>query len=144
MSYDISWAVVGDRGLTESELEAIAGHVAEWSEDIDDYDLFVAKEPQPAVQAFCSRDLSSDELEDELNLERLFNALGALKGLLPAFELRVEDGFTAYEWDGDGFVPAGEPNGVAPPGVDEAQWEFVSQRKNPAARSSVGDGGSIF
>jgi hypothetical protein len=35
MSYDLSWAVVGDRGLTEAELEAMAQHVAEWSEDID-------------------------------------------------------------------------------------------------------------
>lgn len=136
MSYDISWAVVGDRGLSDAEIEAAAQHVAKWSEDIDGYDLFIAKAPQPVVQAFCSRDLSTEDLEDDLNVERLFDALADLKGVLPAFELRVEDGFNAFEWDGDGFVPKGQPGGVAPPDVDEAQWEFISERAKPAARQA--------
>jgi hypothetical protein len=136
MSYDISWAVVGDRGLSDAEIEAAAQHVAKWSEDIDGYDLVVAKAPQPAVQAFCSRDLSTEELEDELNIERLFDALGELKELLPAFEIRVEDGFNAFEWDGDGFVPKGAPGGLAHPNLDERQWELITQRVKPAARQT--------
>lgn len=135
MGYDIGWEVVGDRALTEAEVDAVAKHVEQWSALIVGYDLSVAKARQPAVQAmFSLRPTSGDPDEDDAGgyvtevLDHVFSALGEVKTLLPDFDIRVEDDFNAYEWDGTGFEPAGKGGTLAHPDIDKSQWELVSQR----------------
>jgi hypothetical protein len=135
MGYDIGWEVVGDRALSETEVSEVAKHVEQWSALIIGYDLYVAKVRQPAVQAmFSLRPTSDDPDEEDAGgyvpevLDHVFTALGELKALLPAFEVRVEDDFNGYEWDGTGFESTGESGTLAHPDVDKTQWEFVAQR----------------
>ena len=144
MGFDIGWEVAGARALTDDDLDAIAIHVAKWASQIIEYDLCVARTRQPEIQAFYTvRPRTHEPGEDAGHgynhgaMLDVFDALAELQRLLPDFEVRVEDDFAAYEWDGDEFVQIHERGILSNPRFDEAQWTLASKRAAPPPTTAL-------
>jgi hypothetical protein len=118
MGYDISWSLHRPRRLDERERRALIAHVCEQREMIVGYDLALpgddVTETGDLIAWGSLRPSHGDPARADHGghlpdvVERVLDALAALRALVPDVELAVSDDFTTYAWCDDGWEPDGD------------------------------------
>jgi hypothetical protein len=135
MGYDISWSLHRPRRLDERERRALIAHVCEQREMIVGYDLALpgddVTETGDLIAWGSLRPSNGDPARADHGghlpdvVERVLDALAALRALVPDVELAVSDDFTTYAWCDDGWEPDGDGRAAAAP-TSETGWVHAS------------------